>query len=94
MTISSSVLSAAGPNKYIRAPSTISPTITRGIKRAVCVTVIMVYSPAPIFLGLVGALGFFYFDPTRGSTGAINRAEPFRIDALATELASLAKRIA
>jgi hypothetical protein len=33
MTISSSVLNAAGPNKYSRIPSTISPTITQASKR-------------------------------------------------------------
>jgi hypothetical protein len=42
MTISSSVLSAAGPNKYSRIPSTISPRITQASNRVVCVTVIMV----------------------------------------------------
>ena len=44
MTISSSVLSAAGPKKYNRIPSTISPMITQAIKRVVWVTVI-IYSP-------------------------------------------------
>ena len=43
MTISSSVLSAAGPNKYNRIPSTISPTITQASNRVVCVTVIIGY---------------------------------------------------
>jgi hypothetical protein len=55
MTMSSSVLSAAGPNKYNRIPSTISPTITQAIKRVVCVTVIMAYSPAQIRFGLTNA---------------------------------------
>jgi hypothetical protein len=43
MTISSSLLSAAGPNKYNRIASAISPTITQASKRVVCVTVIIGY---------------------------------------------------
>jgi len=49
MTISSSVSSSAGPKKCNRAPNTISPTITQGIKRLACLTVSMAYSPTPIF---------------------------------------------
>jgi integrase len=41
MTISSSVRSAAGPNKYNRIPSRISPRITQANNRVVCVTVII-----------------------------------------------------
>jgi hypothetical protein len=60
MTISSSVLSAAGPNKYNTIPSTISPTITQASKRVVCVTVIIGYCKprkGQLRCNLVGADG-------------------------------------
>jgi hypothetical protein len=68
MMINSSLRSAEGPKTYNRIASRISPAITQAIRRVVCVTVIMVYSPTPIFLSLAlhgWRLRIFDPDPKR-----------------------------
>src|SRR6516225_2696117 len=46
ITITSSVLSDAGPKKYSRPPITIRPTITQSIRWLACLTVIIGVTPA------------------------------------------------
>jgi hypothetical protein len=47
-TITSSVLSDAGPKKYSRPPITIRPTITQSIRWLACLTVIIGITPAMV----------------------------------------------
>jgi len=54
ITITSSVLSDAGPKKYNRPPITIRPAITQSIRWLACLTVIIGVTPANYMVARAG----------------------------------------